>query len=569
MGRLAFSIVTAALALPLVACGSCRGGGDEAPSRVELDPAANDGAVNADAGGEAARAQARAAARASLAAGTYAGPVLGAMNLQTSVMSVPAWPDDADAGVTRPDAPVRLGYMRHGARAPALSDAVVNDDCPEGWYELVEGGWVCGRGGTLDLTNPRVKLAPAPPDTKAPLPYRYGFSVADGTPLYRRVLSLADRRKFEPWLGGGGGGGAPAAADTSGGGGGEEAQEETTDSSSSDEEEEQKPVVRKAARHERKGRREEDTSWFTKAPEDGGKPRVRLEDLHGHGVLVRRMVRGFYLALDREFTAAHARWWRTTAGFAVPFERIMLQPPPSEYHGTWAKPEGKATTAAFVASESGAHKINVDADGKVTWGEALPRRAAVLLTGKTITQNGMSLAECADGSYVQLAGFKEAKPSAPPSDLLPNEKWIDVDLTRQALVAFEGNTAVFATLISSGRRNLADKEHDYPTPTGMFRIREKHVTATMDGNVASDGPYSIEDVPWVMYFQGSYALHGAFWHNAFGTNRSHGCVNMSPTDARTLFEWTEPHLPQGWHGVFPTDDHPGTRVIIHEDPSRH
>ena len=90
------------------------------------------------------------------------------------------------------------------------------------------------------------------------------------------------------------------------------------------------------------------------------------------------------------------------------------------------------------------------------------------------------------------------------------------------------------------------------------------MTATMDGDVAADGPYSIEDVPWIMYFQGSYALHGAFWHGNFGHNMSHGCVNLSPADARTLFMWSEPRLPDGWHGVFATDARPGTRVVIHE-----
>jgi len=87
----------------------------------------------------------------------------------------------------------------------------------------------------------------------------------------------------------------------------------------------------------------------------------------------------------------------------------------------------------------------------------------------------------------------------------------------------------------------------------------------MDGDVASDGPYSIEDVPWVMYFQGSYALHGAFWHDAFGHMRSHGCVNMAPEDARLLFAWADPPLPVGWHGVFAKDETSGTRIVVHED----
>ena len=74
------------------------------------------------------------------------------------------------------------------------------------------------------------------------------------------------------------------------------------------------------------------------------------------------------------------------------------------------------------------------------------------------------------------------------------------------------------------------------------------------------------DVPWVMYFQGSYALHGAFWHDAFGRQKSHGCVNLSPEDARTLFHWANPPLPENWHGVFSKDDKEGSRVVVHEDP---
>jgi hypothetical protein len=199
-----------------------------------------------------------------------------------------------------------------------------------------------------------------------------------------------------------------------------------------------------------------------------------------------------------------------------------------------------------------------------------------MLTGRTFKVDGVVYHEASatrdapKGFWVRLSDLKLAKP-ARPADLGPNEKWIDVDLTRQMLVAFEGTRPVFATLVSSGRKNAQDKEHDFPTPTGTFWIREKHVTTTMDGDVAADGPYSIEDVPWVMYFQGSYALHGAFWHDAFGNMRSHGCVNLSPEDARSVFGWSDPPLPDGWHGVFAKDEKSGTRVVVHEDapPKRH
>jgi len=67
-----------------------------------------------------------------------------------------------------------------------------------------------------------------------------------------------------------------------------------------------------------------------------------------------------------------------------------------------------------------------------------------------------------------------------------------------------------------------------------------------------------------MYFKGSYALHGAFWHNNFGHKMSHGCVNLAPLDARFVFLWATPTLPQGWHGAWATRDEQGTLVVIHE-----
>ena len=94
-----------------------------------------------------------------------------------------------------------------------------------------------------------------------------------------------------------------------------------------------------------------------------------------------------------------------------------------------------------------------------------------------------------------------------------------------------------------------------------FRIREKHIAETMDADTATDGPYSIEDVPWIMYFNGSIALHGAFWHANFGRQQSHGCVNLAPLDAAWLFRWTTPEVPEGWHAALSLKQ--GTVVYIH------
>ena len=110
-------------------------------------------------------------------------------------------------------------------------------------------------------------------------------------------------------------------------------------------------------------------------------------------------------------------------------------------------------------------------------------------------------------------------------------KWIDVDLSEQLLVAYEGDTPVFSTLISSGLPQ-------FPTVVGQFNVWLRYETQTMNG-YALGYDYYLENVPYVMYFFEDYAIHGAYWHNNFGNPMSHGCVNASPAAAQWLFNWSE------------------------------
>ena len=152
----------------------------------------------------------------------------------------------------------------------------------------------------------------------------------------------------------------------------------------------------------------------------------------------------------------------------------------------------------------------------------------------------------------------------PPPEIKDKEKWIRVNLARQTLVAYEGAMPVYVTLVSTG---IADSE-ETATPRGKFHIAFKHLTDDMTGTVGDDDAYSVEDVPWVQYLHLNVALHGAFWHSSYGNTRSHGYINLSPADARWLFNWTDPQLPDGWHGVIATDSHPGTLVIIEGTPPK-
>ncbi len=106
-------------------------------------------------------------------------------------------------------------------------------------------------------------------------------------------------------------------------------------------------------------------------------------------------------------------------------------------------------------------------------------------------------------------------------------RWIDVDLTRQRLTAYEGETPVREITVSTGLPRT-------PTVTGRFKIYVKYPAARMQGP-----DYDLPNVPWVMYFYGSYGIHGTYWHTNFGQPASHGCVNLPKTEAEWLYNWAE------------------------------
>lgn len=118
-----------------------------------------------------------------------------------------------------------------------------------------------------------------------------------------------------------------------------------------------------------------------------------------------------------------------------------------------------------------------------------------------------------------------------PAGLRPGEKWIDVNVSTQTLVAYEGSAPVHNTLVSTGTAN-------HPTVIGQFRIWLRFTSQDMNGyRLGYD--YYLKGVPYVQYFYEDYALHGTFWHSNFGHPMSHGCVNLSPSDAEWLFHWAD------------------------------
>ncbi|MFT3695382.1 MAG: L,D-transpeptidase [Kofleriaceae bacterium] len=161
-----------------------------------------------------------------------------------------------------------------------------------------------------------------------------------------------------------------------------------------------------------------------------------------------------------------------------------------------------------------------------------------------------------EGEWLNAADVRVFTPSTLPPTLGKKERWIDVDLDSQILVAFEGETAVYATLISSGGKET-------PTETGVYRMWLKESEADMKGLNGED-PYSVATVPWTQFFspEKGLALHTAYWHDQFGHQRSHGCVNLAPRDARWLYYWSDPQVPPGWTSAAGVVEAPGSIVRI-------
>ncbi|MFM8426309.1 MAG: L,D-transpeptidase [Chloroflexota bacterium] len=114
---------------------------------------------------------------------------------------------------------------------------------------------------------------------------------------------------------------------------------------------------------------------------------------------------------------------------------------------------------------------------------------------------------------------------APVSSPGSGVHWFDVDLSDQRMYAYEGDTLVRTFIVSTGTWQT-------PTLTGRFKIWIKLRSAPMSGP-----GYYLPNVPHIMYYDGDYGIHGAYWHNNFGVPMSHGCVNLSLPDAEWAYNF--------------------------------
>lgn len=167
------------------------------------------------------------------------------------------------------------------------------------------------------------------------------------------------------------------------------------------------------------------------------------------------------------------------------------------------------------------------------------------------------------GAYILSKNIDKIEQPEPPQNVIipegvsEGEYWVDTNLTKKVVTLFLYDKPIFTTYAAIGRPTN-------PTVTGTYRIWVKLEKTRMQG-----GPpvvpyvYDLPDVPYTMYYHGSYGLHGTYWHDKFGTQQSAGCTNLTRGDAEYIFNIVNPALSDGAKTVYADNNNIGTVVYNH------
>lgn len=442
---------------------------------------------------------------------------------------------------------ILLGHIRRGT-VVRVDGPAGTDGCVDGWYRLVDTmGYVCRSEG-LRLKEVEAYLnslsPPHQPWFDAILPYDYAHIMRNDVPAYNTIPSAAEQKEVAKWL-------AERRAIL-------EAQIEAIEKALAEGTVIANPYAITVEVENPDGTVETHAidDAYTQDVDEGPVPQEIPFKF-----VTKIMLRGFYVSLDRKAGKNGGLYYKTLRGLFIKTGSAHVIAPPTS-RGAELGPDLALPVGIVLRKKINAY---TSADGGATIKSAKPltyKRFDVLPIVEEVTLGKQAFYHVGGAMYVRRGDVRRVDEATPPTTVKqPGQKWIDVAIGKQVITAYEGKTPVYVALISSGR----EKENlEFKTPRGIHAVQSKHVTGTMDNLYATDGPYAIEDVPWTMYFLGSYAIHGAFWHNGFGRVRSHGCINMTPHDARWLFYWTEPHLPAGWHSVYANKSMHGTVVKVHD-----
>ena len=423
------------------------------------------------------------------------------------------------------DAPHRdgniIGALRAGQSVALKADDLSDEDrlknklylCEQGWYGVEPRGYVCAGGpgfgggfyGTFNGDDPQVVASRAAlPDVSKDYPFHFGVSI--GAPAYKRIPTQDEQRQHEKEL--------------------------------------DKHLANLPAVDDKKGGAV-DATPAGRPPSDDY---LRYLDQAKPELLAEQdAFRDMKVAWTEEFDANGRTWLLTADMTLIPKDKVRTKPLPRlKGIDLRENPDMQLPIAFFWLNDT--NKFRRGEDGKLAeTADVWPRHAFVSATTNQDWGPGGIYWEMKSGDWVKYQNISMIRRNTHrPPGVGPNDKWVEARVTWGYLIAYEGDEPVYVTAMSPGMDGINPRKH--ATARGRHHVGWKMLTADMSGR-DNGADWLVDEVPWVQYYKGSYALHGAWWHNDFGRPKSHGCVNLSPPDAKRMFDWMDPQMPDGWYAV--------------------
>ena len=415
----------------------------------------------------------------------------------------------------KPDSKAALiGLFRAGQSIPLLDPKALTRGpggstlapCKGGWYSVKPRGFVClGAASTLDASDPRAVAArEVLPNASESLPFHVGIAI--GSPEYMRIPTRDEQHKNEKdldaYLKKIPGPDATGTIDTRPAGNGP-------------------------------------SKAFSQYIESA-KPALLGED---------DAFAGRKVAWAREFDAEGRTWLVTPDLGLIPKDKVRVATG-STLHGVDLRKDAAMQLPLGFSWIGDVAKLRKTSDKDfVETGESYPRHSFIGVEPELVRGPKGMYWHTRDGFYVrndQLTVMKQRTDR--PKGVGKSDSWIEVRITWGTLVAYEGDTPVFATAISPGQDGITQRSQGHTSKQGLYTIGWKLYSANMSG-VEKKAPWAVDEVPFVGYYKDSFGLHGAWWHDDFGRPKSHGCINMAPADAQWMWRWFRPEMPEGWYAV--------------------
>ncbi len=425
---------------------------------------------------------------------------------------------------------VKLGFIRTGYGVPLREPELAppRGTCRKGYYAVEPRGFVCADGTTTqDANHPVVRAMQGAgkdllaDDPSAVFPYHYAFSI--GAPMYDRLPTQEQHRlvmmrfrerplKLGDWARG---------------------FQDLADAG---------PI--------------EPNGPMPDFLAEGGK-----SPLAGDNLVRKNLPHGSMVSYSRAFEADGRVWLVTPDLTVVPADRVRPYRP-STFQGVEL---GKLELPLAWARKQPRDLYRILAGEAEPSGEQLSPEAPIELSGEEQKVHGDRYVKTRDGRWLRHDHVRIARRVKPPSAIQGERTWIYLSLIEYTLVAYRGATPVYATLHAPGRGGThrgKGSVRNYTTPLGAFPLNWKERWGTMSPDPGAPTSFWISDVMWTQYFKQPYALHGAYWHESFGERMSAGCPNLAPRDARWLFDFSEPKLPDGWQGISPAPGAESTLIVL-------